>query len=67
MATFKEAHQVRVSLKMKLSQHCWYANSTVVSNEGDYSVVVVVKKLDNKVRKIIPPVIDGISIKVEEK
>jgi len=67
MSTFKEAHQVRVALKVKLSQYCWYANSTVVSNDGDYSIVVVVKKLDNQVRKIIPPVIDGISIKTEEK
>jgi hypothetical protein len=67
MATYKEAHQVRIALKMKLSQYCWYTSSTVVSNDGDYSVVVVVKKLDNQVRKIIPPVVNGISVRTDEK
>jgi hypothetical protein len=65
MSTFKEANQVRTSLKMKLSQHYWYSGSVVASGGDDYYVVINVKKLDNQVRKIIPPVVDGIAIKAE--
>jgi hypothetical protein len=65
MSTFKEANQVRTSLKMKLSAYYWYSGSGVFSGDDDYYVVINVKKLDNQVRKIIPPVVDGISIKTE--
>ena len=67
MATFKEANQVRVALKMKLSYFYWYNASGVFSGNGDYHVVVNVKKLDNFVRKQIPPVIDGVVVKVEQE
>lgn len=65
MATFREANHVRVSLKMKLSQYAWYSSSAVVTEPDGYSVVVHVKHLDNKVRKLITPVVDGVSIKAE--
>ena len=65
MATFKEANQVRLALKMKLSQHSWYNSSSVLSADDGYYVSVIVKQIDNKIRKTIPPVIDGVSIKVE--
>jgi hypothetical protein len=65
MSTFHEANQVRLALKMKLSQHAWYNSSVVLSSEDGYSILVRVKQVDNKVRKIIAPVIDGVSIKVE--
>jgi hypothetical protein len=65
MATFKEANQIRVALKMKLSFFSWYNASTIFSGNGDYYVVINVKKLDNFVRKQIPPVIDGVTIKTE--
>lgn len=65
MSTFHEANQVRLALKMKLSQHAWYNSSVVLASEDGYSILVRVKQVDNKVRKIIPPVIDGVSIKVE--
>lgn len=65
MPTFSDANQVRLNLKMKLSQYSWYSSSTVVSSDDGYSVVVGVKRLDNHVRKLIPPVIDGISVKTE--
>lgn len=66
MATFKEANQVRLSLKMKLSQYAWYNSSHVTSDSDGYSVVVEVSQIDNNVRKIISPVIDGVDIKVEQ-
>lgn len=65
MATFKEANQVRVALKMKLSVYSWYSSSAIMSENDGYSIVVSVQNLDNKVRKIITPVIDGVSIKAE--
>lgn len=65
MATYKDAHQIRSSLKMKLSNYSWYNSSCVLFDKDDYYIVVHVKSIDNKVRKIIPPVIDGISIRTE--
>lgn len=65
MSTFKEANQVRIVLKMKLSNYSWYKSSRVVTDSDGYSVIVGVQQLDNKVRKVISPVIDGVSIKVE--
>ena len=65
MSTFKEANQVRTSLKMKLSMYHWYSGSGVFAGDADYYVVINVKKLDNQVRKIIPPVVEGIAIKTE--
>lgn len=65
MSTFKEANQVRLSLKMKLAAYAWYHSSIVTNDPDGFGVVVYVKQLDNKVRKLIPPVVDGISIKTE--
>jgi hypothetical protein len=65
MATFSDANQVRLMLKMKLSQYAWYSSSMVIPELDGYSVVVTVTKLDNHVRKIISPVINGVSIKTE--
>lgn len=65
MTTFREADQVRLSLKMKLSHYSWYSASTVSADSEGYSVVISVKRLNNHVRKIIPQVVDNISIKTE--
>lgn len=65
MSTFSEANQVRLALKMKYSQHAWYNSSHVAAVDDGFAIVVNVQYLDNKVRKIISPVIDGITIKVE--
>ena len=65
MATFKEANQVRIGLKIKLSQYSWYSSSAVVAADDGYSIAVYVNRLDNNVRKVVTPVIDGVSIKTE--
>lgn len=67
MSGFKEANQVRVALKMKLCNYAWYSTSTVITVEDGYCVMVTVKHIDNTVRKTIPPVIDGVTIKVESE
>jgi hypothetical protein len=67
MPTFKEANQVRLALKMKLSQYSWYLSSVIVSSQDGYSVIINCKYVDNKVRKLVPPVIDGISVKAETR
>jgi len=66
MTTFKEANQTRIQLKMKLSLYSWYLSSAVFASTDDYYIGVFVKKIDNRVRKTIPPVIDGISIRTFE-
>lgn len=65
MAIFSEANQVRMSLKMKLSNYSWYNWSIVTTEKDGYSVLVNVKKINNIVRKIISPVINGVGIRVE--
>lgn len=65
MAIFFEANQVRLALKMKLSAYGWYSSSAVISQDDGYSIVIVVKRLDNQVRKLVPSVINGVSIKTE--
>jgi hypothetical protein len=65
MSTFSEANQVRLALKMKYSQYAWYNSSHVAAVDDGFAIVVNVQFLDNKVRKIISPVVDGISIKTE--
>lgn len=65
MATYMEANQVRLALKMKLSAYSWYSASGVFQNDGEYFVVISVKKLDNQIRKLIPQVVNGIAVKTE--
>ena len=65
MATFKDANQIRTVLKMKLANYSWYKSSIVSGASDGWGIVVHVQKLDNKVRKLIPPVIDSVSIKTE--
>lgn len=65
MSSFKEANQARTSLKMIFSQYSWYEGSTVVPDNGDYCIVVNVSRMDNSVRKVIPIVHQGVSVRVE--
>lgn len=65
MSTFSEANQVRLALKMKLSQYSWYASSMVFSIDDGFGVVIGVKQIDNKVRKLIAPVINGVAVRTE--
>ena len=67
MATFHEANQARLELKMKLSNYCWYDSSAVIINNDGFGIVIIVDVVDNKVRKVIPPTINGVSIKTESK
>ena len=65
MNTFSDVNQVRLMLKMKYSQHSWYSSSRVMPDGDSYSIVISVYKLDNQVRKVVPPVVNGISIRCE--
>jgi hypothetical protein len=65
MATFRDANQVRLRLKMKLSQYAWYNSILVVPESEGYLVSVNVTKIDNQVRKLIPPVVEGVFVKTE--
>jgi hypothetical protein len=65
MATFNEAQQVRLSLKMNLSNYSWYNGSTVIPLDGDFIILVHVSRLDNDVKKVIPILYNNVSIKTE--
>ncbi len=65
MSTFSDANQVRLQLKMKLSMYAWYNSSTVISVDDGFGVVIGVKHMDNSIRKLIPPVVNGVSVKAE--
>jgi hypothetical protein len=65
MSTFSDANQVRLQLKMKLSMYAWYSSSTVVSVDDGFGVVIGVRRIDNNIRKLVPPVVNSVSIKTE--
>ena len=65
MATFMEANQARLALKMKLGMHYWYNTVAVANGDGEFHVVVYVKKIDDKIRKTVPQVYNGVSVKTE--
>jgi hypothetical protein len=65
MATFKEANQVRLALKMKFSNFAWYKGSIVLPDHDGFCIVINSHKIDNTIRKLVSPTIDGVSIKVE--
>jgi hypothetical protein len=61
--SFNAANQARCVVKMKLSQFGFYKSSHVELDGEEYIVVVDVVKVDDKVRREVPPVINGVSIK----
>lgn len=65
MSTFQEANQTRTILKMKLAIYSWYRSSAVSSSSDGWGIVVMVSKIDNKIRKLIPQVVNGVSVKTE--
>lgn len=65
MSTFIEANQAKLSLKMTLSCYGWYRNMAIVSDGDDWCILVNVSKIDNSIRKIIPIVHNGITVKVD--
>lgn len=67
MSTFSEANQVRLMLKMKYSQYAWYSSSTVACIDGDFGVIINASHVDTKIRKLVSPVVDGVSVKLESE
>lgn len=65
MATYMEANQVVLGLKMKLSFYSWYNSCTISQKDADYYVIVHIKRINNQIRKLIPQVINGISVRTE--
>lgn len=67
MSTFTEANQVRLSLKMKYSQYAWYSSSVVYAIDDGFGVVIETSQMNDKIRKLIAPVVNGVSVKAEVK
>lgn len=65
MVTFTAANQVRLAIKMKLSMFEWYVSSRVRPMADDYAVIIGVRRIDNAIRKIVSPVVDGVDVKLE--
>lgn len=65
MATFMEANKIRTSLKMKLSNYHWYESSRVRPCSDGYLISIAVKDINDSIKKIIPPLVDGVEIKLE--
>ena len=65
MSTFSEANQVRLMLKMQLSVYSWYKSSMVYPIDDGFGVLIGVSQIDNKVRKLVAPVIKGVSVRTE--
>jgi hypothetical protein len=63
-ATFREASQARSALKMRLSVYSWYRGSHVQVDGDDWVVVINSSKpIDDGIRKAVPPVYEGVSVK----
>lgn len=65
MSSFAEANQARLSLKMTLAFYGWYQSSAVAADDGDFIILVNVSRIDNGIKKIIPIVHRGVSVKVD--
>lgn len=65
MSTFNEANQARLSLKMMLSTYAWFMGTSVESDNDEYIVVATISHVDNSIRKLIPIVHDGVSVKTD--
>lgn len=65
MATFGEANQLKSALKMKLINYAWFRTANVVTCDDGYEVIIVTSKIDSSVKKIVPPVVNGVSVKLE--
>lgn len=63
--TFSEASQARLIIKMQLSDYAWYRSCSVVSDHDNFIVLVGVSYINGRVRKIVPRIINGVSIKIE--
>jgi hypothetical protein len=65
--TFGAANQIRLAIKMKLHHYAWYISSRVAPTKGgdDYEIIVNVRKLDDSVRRVISPVVDGVYVRTE--
>ena len=65
MTTFFEANQVRLIWKMKLSNYAWYRDCSVVSDNSEYTVLINVSEINNKIKKIIPETFESVSIRLK--
>jgi hypothetical protein len=65
MTTFFEASQVRLVLKMKLSNYSWYKGCSVVAAEEGYAVLIGVTHINSSIQKVIPRVCSGVTVKAE--
>jgi hypothetical protein len=62
-ASFNAANQAKLALKMRLSAHAWYSTSYVENDGDEYIVVISVSKPIAMVKKDIPEVYEGVSVK----
>ncbi len=66
MHSFIEVNKTRTTLKMNLSNYSWYLGSRVELRNGELTIKVLVKKINDKIKKIVPHILDGIEISLEQ-
>lgn len=67
MTTFFEANQVKLSLKMKLSNYSWYEGASVLFEEDKFFVLVSVSRITSKVKKAIPNKVNNVIVRLIKK
>jgi len=64
MCTYVEAHRSRILLKMFLSLYSWYYNSEIITENGQYIILISTTRMNSEIRNIIPSSNNNIAIKI---
>jgi len=64
MTTFFEANQVKLILKMKLSNYSWYEGASVIFEKDKFYVLVSVSKITKEVKKTTPSKINDVIVRL---
>lgn len=67
MTTIFEANQVRLILKMELSNYSWYEGVSVVFEKDKFLVLVSVSKFNKKVKKLVPSKLNNVIVRLKKE
>ena len=64
MCTYVEARRSRILLKTLLSLYSWYYNSEIITENGQYIILISTTRINSEIRNIIPSSYNNIAIKI---
>lgn len=67
MTTFFEATQVKLILKMKLSNYSWYEGASVIFEKDKFLVLISVSRINKKVKKTVPNQVNNVIVKLKKE